>query len=127
MLTWSTFRSELRPTLRLALPLVLAEIGWMSMAIVDTMMVGRLPNSAASIAAVSISSNIFHVLAFFGEGILIGVGTLRPPALLSPPVLQRIHGESSIIDLAIPYTYALAAGMLSLLLYFAVRRALQAM
>src|SRR3974377_860125 len=76
MLTWSTFRSELRPTLRLALPLVLAEIGWMSMAIVETMMVGRLPNSAASIAAVSISSNIFHVLAFFGEGILIGLDTL---------------------------------------------------
>ena len=76
MLTWLTFRSELRPTLRLALPLVLAEIGWMSMAIVDTMMVGRLPDSARSIAAVSISSNIFHVMAFFGEGILIGLDTL---------------------------------------------------
>ncbi len=158
MLTWSTFRSELRPTLRLALPLVLAEIGWMSMAIVDTMMVGRLPSSAASIAAVSISSNIFHVLAFFGEGILIGLDTLvsqsfgagrredcyrsllngvyltllmtpllSAPVLLFRPFLQRIQVEPSIIDLAIPYTYALAAGMLPLLLYFAVRRALQAM
>ncbi len=76
MLTWSTFRDELPPTLRLALPLVLAEIGWMSMVIVDTMMVGRLPSSAASIGAVSISSSIFIVFAFFAEGLLAGLDTL---------------------------------------------------
>src|SRR6516164_4314852 len=60
----------------MALPLVLAEIGWMSMVIVDTMMVGRLPNSAASIGAVSISSSIFIVFAFFAEGLLAGLDTL---------------------------------------------------
>jgi len=76
MLSLSTFRRELPPTLRLALPLVLAEIGWMSMIIVDTMMVGRLPNSAESIGAVSISSSLFIVFAFFGEGLLIGLDTL---------------------------------------------------
>jgi MATE family multidrug resistance protein len=76
MLSFSTFRSELRPTLHLALPLVLAELGWMSMIIVDTMMVGRLPNSAETISAVSISSSIFIVFAFFGEGLLIGLDTL---------------------------------------------------
>jgi len=76
MLSWSTLRSELRPTLQLALPLVLAEIGWISMAIVDTMMVGRLPNSAQAIAAVSISSSLFLVFVFFGEGLLIGLDTL---------------------------------------------------
>ena len=76
MLRLQTLRVELRPTLRLAFPLVLAELGWMSMAIVDTMMVGRLPNSAQSIAAVSISSSLFLVFAFFGEGLLIGLDTL---------------------------------------------------
>jgi len=76
MLSFSTFRSELRPTLHLALPLVLAELGWMSMIIVDTMMVGRLPNSAEAIGAVSISSSIFIVFAFFGEGLMIGLDTL---------------------------------------------------
>jgi MATE family multidrug resistance protein len=157
-MTWAIFRAELRPTLRLALPLVLAEIGWMSMAIVDTMMVGRLPNSAAAIAAVSIGSNIFHVLAFFGEGLLIGLDTLVSQAfgagkredchrsllngvyltvviapILSAPVLlfkwflRWIHVEEPVAEMALPYTYALAAGMLPLLLYFAVRRALQAM
>src|SRR5208282_4099798 len=76
MLSLSTFRRELSPTLRLALPLVLAEIGWMSMVIVDSMMVGRLPDSAASIGAVSISSSLFIVFAFFGEGLMTGLDSL---------------------------------------------------
>ncbi len=54
MLALQTLRAEFRPTLRLAVPLVLAELGWMSMAVVDTMMVGRLPNSAVAISAVSL-------------------------------------------------------------------------
>src|SRR5437764_12438049 len=71
-----TLRAEMRPTLHLALPLVLAEIGWMTMGIVDTIMVGHLPDSAAAIGAVSISSNLFNVLAFFGGGLLISLDTL---------------------------------------------------
>ena len=39
-------RNELRPMLRIALPLVTAELGWMMMGLVDTVMVGRLPNAA---------------------------------------------------------------------------------
>ena len=62
--------------LRLSGPLVLAELGWMSMAIVDTMMVGRLPNSAEAIGAVSIGSVIFVTAAFFGGGVLLGLDTL---------------------------------------------------
>src|SRR5260370_11639619 len=76
MLRLQTLRAEMRPTLRLALPLVLAEIGWMTMGIVDTVMVGHLPDSANAIGAVSISSSIFNVLAFFGGGLLIGLDTL---------------------------------------------------
>src|SRR5258708_30714323 len=76
MSSWSTLRTELRPTLHLATPLVLAEIGWISIAIEDTMFVGRLPNSAQSIAAVSISSRLFLVFALFCQGLLIGLDTL---------------------------------------------------
>jgi MATE family multidrug resistance protein len=76
MINISTLRTEFRPTLRLAIPLVLAELGWMSMAIVDTMMVGRLPNSAAAISAVSLGGILVHTLAFFGGGLLIGLDTL---------------------------------------------------
>src|ERR1700751_5283383 len=76
MLRLQTLRAEFRPTLRLALPLVLAELGWMSMAIVDTMMVGRLPNSAIAMGAVSLGPALFIVLALFGEGLLLGLDTL---------------------------------------------------
>ena len=76
MLRLDTLRTELPPTLRLALPLVLAEVGWMSMGIVDTMMVGRLPNSAAAMGAVSLGSSIFIVFGLFGGGMLLGLDTL---------------------------------------------------
>ena len=45
-----TLRKEFRPTLRLALPLIFAEIGWMSMGVVDTIMVGRLSNRVSTTA-----------------------------------------------------------------------------
>jgi multidrug resistance protein, MATE family len=153
-----TFRAEVRPTLRLAFPLVLAELGWMSMTIVDTMMVGRLPDSAVGMGAVSLGSGIFMVLALFGEGILLGLDTLVSQAfgagkredchrslvnsvylsialtpLLGAPIwllprLFRAWGvDPGVAAQAVPYTKALAVGLLPLLLYFAVRRCLQAM
>ncbi|MHC5543123.1 hypothetical protein ACYOEI_33285, partial [Singulisphaera rosea] len=36
------FFGELRPTLALAGPVILAELGWMGMGVVDTIIVGRL-------------------------------------------------------------------------------------
>jgi len=158
MIRYKTFRTELGPTLRLALPLVLAELGWMSMAIVDTMMVGRLPNSAVAIAAVSLGGILVNVLAFFGGGLLIGLDTLvsqafgsgqredchrsllhgiylslaLAPLLMAPvwffePMLRAMRIAPDVIALAVPYSKALAWGTLPLLLYFAVRRCMQAM
>ncbi len=69
-------RNELPPMLRLASPIVAAEVGWMSMAIVDTMMVGRLPYSADAIGAVSLGSIVFAMTAFFGMGLMLGLDTL---------------------------------------------------
>ncbi len=66
---------EFRLTLRLALPLVLAEIGWMSMGIVDTIMVGRLPNSAVAIGATGLGQSLYHSIAIFGGGLLLGLDT----------------------------------------------------
>jgi MATE family multidrug resistance protein len=67
---------EARPMIRLALPLVLAELGWMTMAIVDTMMVGRQANSAVAIGAVSLGSILFNSAAIFGTGLMLGLDTL---------------------------------------------------
>ena len=57
-LSWQSLLHEFRPTLHLALPLVFAEIGWMSMGIVDTVMVGRLPDSAIAIGATGLGQRI---------------------------------------------------------------------
>src|SRR6201987_4697240 len=67
---------EAPPMIRLALPLVLAELGWMTMAIVDTMMVGRQANSAVAIGAVSLGSILFNSAAIFGTGLMLGLDTL---------------------------------------------------
>ena len=65
-LKFISLRHELRPTIRLALPSLVAEIGWMSMGIVDTVTVGHLPDSARAIGSVSISSNLFKVHSHLG-------------------------------------------------------------
>ena len=58
-------RQEFVPTLRLALPLAFAELGWMFMGIVDTIMVGRLPNSAIAIGATGLGETLYNMLAIF--------------------------------------------------------------
>jgi MATE family multidrug resistance protein len=68
------FRRELAALLLLAIPVVLSELGWMAMSIVDTIMVGRL--SPAAIGAVGISSALFYTPALFGIGLLLGLDTL---------------------------------------------------
>ncbi len=72
----SALRRDLRPTLRIALPLVLAEIGWMSMSVVDTIMVGRLSNAAVAIGAASLGSGLYYTIGIFGSGLLLGLDTL---------------------------------------------------
>jgi multidrug resistance protein, MATE family len=69
-------RNELKPMLRLASPIVLAELGWSGMAVVDTMMVGRLPASADAMGAVSLGSILFYSVGIFGTGLMLGLDTL---------------------------------------------------
>ncbi len=67
-------RKELQSLLALAIPVILSELGWMSMSIVDTIMVGRL--SAEAIGAVGMGNAIYYAPALFGIGILLGLDTL---------------------------------------------------
>jgi MATE family multidrug resistance protein len=67
--------SDFRLTLRLALPLIMAEVGWMSMGVVDTIMVGRMPNSAVAIGATGLGQSLYHVIVFLGAGLLLGMDT----------------------------------------------------
>ena len=71
---FSQLRHELRPTIALALPVVLGELGWMMLGVVDTLMVGRL--GAEAIGAVSIGRLLFIAIGVFGIGLLLGMDTL---------------------------------------------------
>jgi MATE family multidrug resistance protein len=152
----ATLRQELRPMLQLATPLVLAELGWMGMGVVDTMMVGRV--SAEAIGAVSLGSVLFYAVAIFGSGLMLGLDTLvsqsfgarrvmdchhslinavylclpLAPALMFlvwcwVPLLKRFGINPSVLRQAAPYLMAIMWSTFPLLLYFALRRYLQGM
>lgn len=147
-------RRELGPLLRLAAPVVLAEIGWMAMGIVDTYMVG--PLGPAAIGAAGMSSAIYFAIAVFGMGVMLGLDTLVSQAygagrldecvrwlqhgtvlaLVVAPVLMALQylGLSTIDSwglnrevraLAEPYMRVIILSTLPLLLYAAFRRYLQ--
>src|ERR1700726_2097440 len=67
---------DIRAMLRIAVPLAFAELGWMSMYVVDNIMVGHLPNSAVAIGAASVGGALFSAFAIFGIGLMSGLDTL---------------------------------------------------
>ncbi|MBP6716844.1 MAG: MATE family efflux transporter [Acidobacteria bacterium] len=66
-------RSELKAMLSLALPVILSELGWIMMGIVDTLMVS--PLGPAAIGAVGTGSTIFMSVMIFGMGTLFALDT----------------------------------------------------
>ena len=153
----TSLRYDFRLTLRLALPLIFAELGWMSMGVVDTIMVGRLPDSAVAIGATGLGQSLYNMVAFFGGSLLLGMDTFVAQAygredlpdarrallnglalavLIAPalmilvsfwPMLMRRFGISvELVGPMQPFLNALNWGTLPLLLYFALRRFLQA-
>jgi MATE family multidrug resistance protein len=58
----------------LAAPVVIAELGWMTMGLVDTLMVGRIGPEA--IGAVGMGSTLFMGVCIFAMGLLLGMDTL---------------------------------------------------
>ena len=144
--------------LRLAAPLALTELGWVSMGVVDTMMVGRLPDSATAIGAVSLGTTLFYTVGIFGGGIMLGLDTLVSQAygarkleechrvtwnalylalVLAPvlmiavlgslPFFPRFGLSASLVAQTVPFLKALIWSTLPLIVYFALRRYLQAM
>jgi multidrug resistance protein, MATE family len=65
---------ELRALLALAIPVVLSELGWMTMTVVDLVMVGRLGPDA--IGAVGLGNAIYYAPSLFGMGLLLGLDTV---------------------------------------------------
>src|SRR5918996_1674647 len=83
--------AELRPMLRLALPVVTIQVGLMAMGVVDTIMVGHI--SAQALAAVALGNLYFFTLAVFAMGTLM---------VLDPVVAQAVGaGETSAVARAV--------------------------
>jgi MATE family multidrug resistance protein len=68
------WKRELSAMVRLAIPVVLSELGWMAQGIVDTIMVGRL--GPAAIGAVALGNALFYTPSLFGIGLLLGLDTV---------------------------------------------------
>jgi MATE family multidrug resistance protein len=150
------WRRELQTLLALAGPVVLAEIGWMSMGIVDTLMVSPLGPQA--IGAVGLGSTLFLAIGIAGMGVLFGLDTLVSQAfgarrvdechrwlfhgialalLLAPPLMLIVWAASRalasfglhplVLPLATSYLALLNLSLPPLLLYAAFRRYLQGM
>lgn len=149
-------RGEIRPMFALAWPLVLAELAWMGMDLVDTVMVGGL--GAAALGAVGLGGILFFVACIFGFGLLLGLDTLISQAfgagdhaecrrwlvqglwlcaILSPPsmaiawgmipLLPRMGVHPEITALAGPFLALETWSLFPLMVYCAFRRYLQAM
>lgn len=69
-----TLLTEVRRVALLAAPVALAELGWMAMTTVDTIMVA--PLGPAAIGAIGVGNSAFYTLAIFGMGLLLGLDTL---------------------------------------------------
>jgi len=150
-------RAELPALLHLAIPLIAGELGWIAMSVVDTIMVGRLPNSAVSMAAAALSQVLFNTFTFGIGGVLLGLDTLISQSFgakqlhqanrwllhglvlavalaaalcailtLTPVMLLHLPVDRTVLTLAAPALRGLTYGALPLLLYFALRRYLQA-
>jgi MATE family multidrug resistance protein len=142
--------------LALAAPVVIAELGWVAMQIVDTLMVGRLGPDA--IGAVGLASSLFIAVGVFAMGLLLGLDPLVAQAfgasridechewlvagvwlalLASLPVVGVVFAMHAslpawglppgVVALAQPYLAVLAWSLPPLLLYVAFRRYIQAM
>jgi MATE family multidrug resistance protein len=150
-------RAELPPLVHLALPLIAGELGWVSMSLVDTIMLGHLPNSALAMSAAALAQVLFNTLCFGVGGVLLGLDTLISQALgakeqreanrwllhglvmavalsamliaifaLTPALLLHLPVDRAILAEAVPAMKGLNYGTLPLLLYFTLRRYLQA-
>src|SRR5262245_8463465 len=102
----SDLREEFRPMFSLAAPVVIAELGWITMGMVDTLMVGPLGPEA--IGAVGLGSSLFTAVAIFAMGMLLGLDPLVSQSFgagrLDECRRWLLHGVYLALILAIPST-----------------------
>lgn len=145
---------QLRSLLGLAIPVVLSELGWMGMSVVDTLMVGRL--GPVAIGSVGLANAFYYSPALLGIGVLLGLDTevsqafgrrdfdachrwlaqgiylafLYVPLCMvlvwaMPAMFAMLHMNALVAPAAAVYLRLLNWGTLPLLVYAGFRRYLQ--
>ena len=140
---------------RLALPVVVVQVGLMFMGVVDALMVGRV--SAEALAAAALGNLYFYGVSIFGVGLLMAldpivaqaVGAKDEPAIArgvqralavalglsavttallwyAGPVLALLDQPEHIVPMAAAYARAVAPAMLPFYLFVVLRQTLQA-
>ncbi|HEY3570155.1 MAG TPA: MATE family efflux transporter [Thermoanaerobaculia bacterium] len=152
----SAFRNELAAAGRLAVPVVISQLGMMLMGVVDTMMLGHL--SAGALAAGALGNVLTYCLLNFGYGILSALdplisqahgaedthaigghlqrGLVMAAALTVPivlllldvgPVLRRLGQTPEVSRDTASFTRGILWGIIPFFLTVALRQTLQAM
>jgi MATE family multidrug resistance protein len=78
----SGLRTEVSATLRLATPVMLSQLGHVTVSVADSVMVGRL--GSVPLAASSLANVIFHVILMFAIGVSYGL----------TPLVAQAHGRN---------------------------------
>ncbi len=154
-LEYTPTRGDLRGLLRLAGPIVLIQVGLMSLGVVDTIMVGHV--SATALAAVALGNLYSFGLMIFGLGVLLALdpivaqalgakdevavqrglqrGLLLSLILTIPtsllilavgPVLTLAQQPAEVIPYATGYVYRVAPSVWPFFAFVALRQTLQA-
>ena len=149
-------RNDMRAMVRLAMPIVVVQVGLMAMGTVDTMMVGHV--SADALASVALGNLFFYLAVGFGMGALLAldpviaqaVGAGDAPAVargiqrgillaafvaiptslfLIPavPILTALKQPAQIIPDAARYVWATIPGIFPFFAFIVLRQSLQAM
>lgn len=149
-------RDDLQAMLRLAVPIVVVQVGMMLLGVVDTMVVGRL--SSEALAAVALGHVMIVAVSSFGigmllaldplvaqavgagdatavrrsvqRGFLIALGLMVPSILLLLPsetVLGFFRQPSEIVPIAADYIRICIPGLLPFYGFVVLRQSLQAM
>jgi MATE family multidrug resistance protein len=149
-------RDDLEAMLRLAVPVVVVQVGMMLLGVVDTMVVGRLSSEALAavalghVAIVAVSSfgigmllaldplvaqavgagNTVAVRRSVQRGLLIAIGLMVPSILLLLPseaILTFFHQPPEVVPVAAAYIRICIPGLLPFYGFVVLRQSLQAM
>lgn len=142
----SALRPHLRPTLALAYPVMLSQLGHVLVNVCDSMVVGQ--TGKVALAAVSLSVSVCTVVMVFGMGLAMGITPLVAAAdgrrdvaalgrllvngvwlttaaglvlgglgLLLPPLLPYLHQPPAVVALAAPWIRVIFLSLLPLMVF----------